>query len=235
MGNHYHAVLDTPRDNLSDAMQHFNGALARASNRRYERSGHLFEARFRSILIDGKRYLKQAVRYVVLNPVKAGIVPDAGAWRWSSYRATAGIEPSPHWLYHDWLLWAFGAASLEAAQRSYRRYVNNPRATNLEIDDRELVLGARSFKVRVAEIARLQNPHGPLPAAHAALHRPGLCELFDGIGSNRAARNELICVAHAKYGYRLADISRFLGLHPSTASAVLRRMGASKSSINTHK
>ena len=121
MGNHYHVVGDTPRGNLSDVMRFLNGCYARASNRRHGRTGHLFEGRFRSLVIQRESYLKRVVRYVVLNPVRAHLVTDAAAWPWSTYCATAGLQAPPDWLSVDWLDWAFAAGTRAEACRDSGR------------------------------------------------------------------------------------------------------------------
>ena len=119
MGTHYHIVLDTPRGNLSATMRQLNGEYSQDSNRRHERTGHTFEARFHSIVVERERYLRRVARYVVLNPVKGGLCADAASWPWTTYRATAGLEPCPPWLYIDWLEWAFKADSRSEAQERY--------------------------------------------------------------------------------------------------------------------
>ena len=78
MNNHYHIVCDSPRGNLSDPMRYLNGVYTQDSNRRHQRTGHVFEGRFRSIVVQRESYLRRVVRYVVVNPVRAGIVADAG-------------------------------------------------------------------------------------------------------------------------------------------------------------
>jgi REP element-mobilizing transposase RayT len=86
MGNHYHFVLDTPRGNLSEAMGYINGTYAQESNKRYGRTGHLFEARFHSLVVQRERYFRRSCRYTVRNPVQAGIVSRAEDWQWSTYK-----------------------------------------------------------------------------------------------------------------------------------------------------
>ena len=98
MNNHYHLVLQTPEPNLSRGMQWLNGTYAAWFNRRYNRSGHLFHGRFKAFLIEKEMYFAEVLRYVALNPVRAGIVERPEQYRWSSYRATAGFEPAPDWL-----------------------------------------------------------------------------------------------------------------------------------------
>lgn len=95
MPNHYHLVLDTPRGNLSDSMRHIYGVYTQTSNRLHQRTGHVFEGRFKSFVVQRESYLRPVVRYVVLNPVRARLVADVAAWRWSSYRATAPLETAP--------------------------------------------------------------------------------------------------------------------------------------------
>ena len=98
MGNHYHFVLRTRLANVSRIMKHLNGEYARAYNRRYDVTGHLFQGRFGAILVDRQAYLMEVCRYVELNPVRAGIVETAVEWPWSSYRAHVGLARSPQWL-----------------------------------------------------------------------------------------------------------------------------------------
>jgi REP element-mobilizing transposase RayT len=105
MTNHYHLVVEkTPDGNLSKGMRQLNGVYTQASNRRHRRVGHLFQGRYRAILVDKDSYLLELSRYVVLNPVRAGMVEHPGDWPWSSYRAMVGDAPVPGWLATDGLL-----------------------------------------------------------------------------------------------------------------------------------
>jgi REP element-mobilizing transposase RayT len=92
MTTHYHLVVQLPEDGLSVGMQELNGEYARRTNYRHHRVGHLFQNRFYSDLITSERHLFGAIRYVALNPVKAGMCPAPENWPWSSYRASAGLE-----------------------------------------------------------------------------------------------------------------------------------------------
>jgi putative transposase len=98
MTNHYHLVIRTPEPNLSRGMQWLNGTYADWFNRRHERSGHLFQGRFKSFIVETGTYSAEVLRYVVLNPVRAKMVARPEEYRWSSYRATAGLEAAPDWL-----------------------------------------------------------------------------------------------------------------------------------------
>ncbi len=122
MTNHYHLVVETPDGNLAKGMRQLNGVYTQASNRRHGRVGHLFQGRYKAVLVDGDSHLLELARYVVLNPVRARIVKSAGDWRWSSYRATVGAIESPAWLEVDGMLAACGSRRA-AAVDAYERFV----------------------------------------------------------------------------------------------------------------
>ena len=125
MGNHYHLVIHTHRGNLSRLMQQLNGVYTQAYNRRHNKVGHLFQGRFKSILVDENAYLLEVCRYVDLNPIRARMVRDPGKWRWSSYNAHTGRAVSPTWLdtpaVHGYLL-GRDAASVADRRRAGLRY-----------------------------------------------------------------------------------------------------------------
>ncbi|HUO83882.1 MAG TPA: transposase, partial [Thermoanaerobaculia bacterium] len=104
MDNHHHLILETPKPTLPDGMRWLLGQYADAFNLRHRRRGHLYGDRYEALPIDSEEYLLEVSRYVVLNPVAAGMVPAAESWPWSSYRATVGMAPVPSWLSPDRLL-----------------------------------------------------------------------------------------------------------------------------------
>jgi REP element-mobilizing transposase RayT len=89
MSNHYHLLVETPEGNLSKGMRQLNGVYTQDFNRTHHRVGHVFQGRYKAILVEKEAYLLELVRYVVLNPVRAGMVRTPGEWPWSSYRATS--------------------------------------------------------------------------------------------------------------------------------------------------
>ncbi|MES9857122.1 MAG: transposase [Sedimenticola sp.] len=117
MDNHYHLVIETPDGNLSKVMRQLNGVYTQASNRRHHRVGHLFQGRYKAILVDGDSYLLELTRYVVLNPVRAGMVGDPGDWSWSSYMAMIGKTTPDKWLATDGLLAQFSTDRVEAVRQ----------------------------------------------------------------------------------------------------------------------
>jgi len=94
MSNHYHLVVETPEGNLSKGMRQLNGVYTQYVNRAHGRVGHVFQGRYTGILVEKESYLLELTRYVVLNPVRAGMVDDPRAWPWSSYRAMVGEAAS---------------------------------------------------------------------------------------------------------------------------------------------
>ena len=122
MTNHYHLLVETPDANLSKGMRQLNGVYTQYINRTHTRVGHLFQGRFKGILVQKEAYLLELARYIVLNPLRAGMVADPGAWPWSSYRGTVGAEEEPAFLTTDWLLSAFGG-ELAAARVGFARFV----------------------------------------------------------------------------------------------------------------
>lgn len=122
MTNHFHLVLQTPEANLSQGMHWLNSSYVGWFNRRHKRAGHLYQGRFKSPLIEKETYLRDTLRYVVLNPVRAGMVVRPENYKWSSYRATAGLEVAPAWLDTKSTLALFDPDP-DAARRIYQDFV----------------------------------------------------------------------------------------------------------------
>ena len=165
MGNHYHFVIQTRRPNLSALMQRVNATYAQTFNRRHQRSGHLFEGRFKAILVDRDNYLLKVCRYVDLNPVRAGLVESAAQWQWSSHRAHTGAARPPHWLATADLLGALTGrvpadeAEFQAARERYANWVAEGRNVQLwseALRDGEY-LGDDAFVERVKKSVALEG------------------------------------------------------------------------------
>ncbi len=117
MDNHFHLIVETPEPNLGAGMRWLKGTFAQDVNHRHGRSGHLFGGRFHSILVETEEHAVAAALYVVLNPVRAGLVSTPSAWPWSSYRATSGIERCPAFLAVDRVLALFDQRPAVARRR----------------------------------------------------------------------------------------------------------------------
>ena len=101
MDNHYHLMIETPDGNLALGMRQLNGVYTQARNKRYNKTGHLFQGRYKAVLIQKDTHLLEVCRYVVLNPVRARMVEKPEDWRWSSCRATVGREAAHPCLTRD--------------------------------------------------------------------------------------------------------------------------------------
>jgi putative transposase len=234
MGTHYHALLDTPRGNLSAFVRAVNSGYSKAFNRRHDRVGHTFEQRFKSVLVQREKYLRRVARYIALNPVRARLCGEAVDWPWSSHRATAGFEAAPAWLHRDWLCWAFRADRLAEAQRKYDSYVRDPDGLTWSFDMAP-ALGTPRFKNAVAELLARRGGNRPIPRDCRRCARPSLHQVFAAEELESRSRDALILVAHVAHGYRLAEIAKFLAVAPSTISkaATRARNGACPSGGST--
>jgi len=122
MDNHYHLLLETPDPNLAEGMRQVNGLYGQGFNRRHDRVGHLFQGRYKGILVEKEHHLLELTRYIVLNPVRAGVAAAPHEYRWSSYKATAGRAHVPPWLHVDRLLQFLGGDPA-SSQARYREFV----------------------------------------------------------------------------------------------------------------
>jgi putative transposase len=223
MNNHYHLLLETPDSNLSHAMRQLNGVYSQRFNRRHGRTGHLLGGRFHAVVVHRDVHLREVSRYIVLNPVRAGLVDDPAEWRWSSYLATVGEALVPSFLTTEWLLGLSGMAERVGAQRAYREFVRAgvdkmPEApTRLESD-----FGAPRSKLAVPPGFKAGGRQSEIPRAQRFASRPPLSELFSGVVS-RAERNVRCVVAIRAFGYTLRELADFLDLHYATISRVLQQ------------
>jgi REP element-mobilizing transposase RayT len=185
MGNHYHLLLETPEPNLSDGMHDLNGLYTQRFNRRHDRVGHLFQGRFKGILVERESHLLEVTRYVVLNPVRAGLVEAAASWTWSNYLATAGARTPPPWLETGWTLRQFDV-DRAAAQRKYRRFVaageRGGKSPWGQLEA-QIFLGGPTFRARVAARIR-QIPVGEdIPRCQLRVGRPPLAWIVLAVGA----------------------------------------------------
>lgn len=218
MTNHYHLLVQTPEANLSRGMRYVNGVYTQSSNRRHRRAGHIFQGRYRAIVVDPEQYLLPVARHIVLNPVRTGTTKVPGAWHWSSYRATCGDDPAPDWLAADELLRHFDSDRREAQKRYYVFVLNGVGQKSVWQDVRQQIyLGEDEFIRNVQKY--LKNPDDP--NISRIQRRPPAPSLGD-IVKDSLTRNEAMERAHRTGGYSYSEIARFFGVHPSTVSRILR-------------
>ena len=186
-------------------------------------AGHLFQERFKAILVEKESYLLQPQlrRYLVRNPVAAGITNNPVAWQWSSYRATAGLAPAPEWLTVVWILGQFGGTRPEA-QKHYREFVT---AGSMEASPwaalvGQIYLGAEGFADKLESMLVARSPGAEIPNAA----RPPLSRLFVMHQQwTRAEKDQAILQAHTVFGYTQKAIADCLGVHYATVSRAVTR------------
>src|SRR5512135_1465935 len=149
MPNHYHFVFETRRANLSRLMRHVNGVYTQRYNRRHHKVGHLFQGRFKAILVDRDAYLLEVCRYVDLNPVRAQLTKRPQNWAWSSYCAHVGLVQRPPWLDSAALLRQLAPAKA-AGSRRYAEFVAQGRGIRLweQALSGQIYLGDECFVAR---------------------------------------------------------------------------------------
>lgn len=221
MGNHYHLLVRTPDANLSTGMRQLNGIYAQYFNARHERVGHLFQGRFKAILIKDEDRLLIVARYVVLNPVRAELVMDPEDWRWSSYRGTAGLGRQPTFVDMDQLLVSF-SENRESAMEQYAAFVLGGIGKESPLSDARGGIIAGDGRAVEISVARLMGEaSGEIAKRERFADRPGLEEIF-----RDNDRDIGIYMAFCRYGYKLREIGEYLGLHYSVISRVAARMGS---------
>lgn len=215
MGNHYHLLMETRAPTLSQGMRHLNGVYTQRFNRRHERVGHVFQGRYQAIVVEREVHLLELCRYVVLNPVRAGLVQDPAEWRWSSYRATSGLDAAPSWLAIDWVL-AHWAGTRRVAHARYQAFVRDGvRASSPWPQLRgQIYLGSEAFCQRFL----VDEPLQEIPRAQTQPVRPAL----DGLFVDQADRQRQALEAYWHYGYRMHEIAKHVGVHYSTVSRWIR-------------
>lgn len=223
MDQRYHLLIETPRGNLSPGMRQLNGVYTQRFNRRHGHGGHIFQGRFKAILIERKRYLLELARDIVLNPVRAKMVKNPGRYRWSSYQATVGTVASPAWLSTDWILGQF-AKSRAVAQRRYADFVAQGRDLPSPWRERksQVLLGSDAFVAKMRPLLQDMRALKKISRAQRSAHRPALKNLFSArMRQDKAARNAAIRLAYLKYGYTMAAVARETGIHYSTVSKII--------------
>ncbi len=215
MANHYHLLVETPKANLSIGMRQLNGIFTQNFNRRHRRVGHLFQGRFKAILVEKESYLLELCRYIVLNPVRVRGRTSPAAWKWSSYRPTAGLVAVPEFLSTNWLLEQFGQ-NRRVAQKRYREFVRDGIANRpWDALKGQIYLGSDKFIERhSAEDQRIKE----IPRAQLKAIKPTLERIFAKDGDSGIAQ------AYREHGYRLHEIAAHLGVHYATVSRKLKKI-----------
>jgi len=255
MNNHEHLYVETPAANLSAGMQHLNGSYTSYFNRRHRRIGHLFQGRFKAVLIENEGHYWEVSRYIHLNPVRAKLADRPEAWRWSSYPGYHRRSRELQWVTYRGILREFGR-SADKARRAYRRYVAAGVQTTPTCPWNDaaggLILGDEGFvdKIRGMLDGRVVDPS--LPALETLRPRPTLKRIAEAVASefgaspadwspgrrhDDAARAVAAYLARRRYGYPARKVAKALGYasHGGVVAAIRRVDSANPSLMRTAK
>lgn len=226
MDNHYHGLIETPDPNLARGMRQLNGMYTQKFNRRHNRVGHVFQGRYKSIVVEKNGHLLELCRYIVLNPVRAGMVKKPNKWSWSSYNATAYSVKAPVFLSVGWILSQF-SKKINDARKGYRKFtaegIVKESASPWKNLVGQIVYGGSDFVANIQSRLLEAKDIGEIPRIQRFPGRPSLGTHFNKKTiPNKAARNGKIKIAHMQYGYTLKEIAEQLNIHYSTVSKVLR-------------
>ena len=218
MGNHYHVVVQTRQLNLSRLMRHVNGVYTQTYNRRHAKVGHLFQGRFKAVVVQEDAYFLEVCRYVDLNPVRAGMVKQPQDWAWSSYRAHTGRAEGPRWLdsatLHRWLA---PRAPRRDGPKRYSQFVAQGRGVKLweEALSGQIYLGNEAF-VREMQ-ARADSPdEREIPRAQRRSAARPLQHYFED-----PDRDAAIARAYLEGGHTQSAIAKATGLSVSRISRLI--------------
>ncbi len=232
MGNHYHLVLQTRQANLSRLMRHVNGVYTQAFNRRHGLGGHLFQGRFKAIVVDRDAYLVALCRHVERNPVAAGLVAAAQEWPWSSCQAHIGEVGAPPWLDSDGLLGQVlgrpvaTAADRRKAARQYAGWVEEEAADAASFWQAalrgQIFLGDEAFVASTqARVAPTQRLSREVPKAQRRVP----FDLRQHVEAG-GERDEAMLRAYREHGQTMTAIAAALGLSVSRVSRVIKGLEA---------
>lgn len=232
MSNHYHLLIETPGGNLSQIMRHINGAYTNYFNAKRKRSGHLFQGRYKALLLEADAYATEVSRYVHLNPVRVGIVATPEEYQWSSYRAYIGQGKPPKWLQTAFISSYFRNNAGKAAD-GYRCFVNDllgkEYSSPLEQSVAQAILGSTEFITEIeANYLRERGRDRNLPELRKLTMRLSLEHIIQAgrthLGEDRMADKAIIYLCHRYSGARLKEIGERFGVSESAVSQISNRL-----------
>lgn len=220
MDNHYHIVVETIEGNLSQGMRQLNGVYTQKSNRRHDRVGHVFQGRYKAILVQKDSYLLELARYVVLNPIRAGMVADLWDWKWSSYFAMIGQVPAADWLETDWVLNHFGD-SRQNAVMMYKNFVREGVGLPPIWDalKKQVYLGDDQFVNKAIDAVVASREFSEVPR----MQRRKMAKSLSWYEEHFSMRDEAIANAYASGDYSMKFIADWFKVHYSTVSRVVKK------------
>lgn len=223
MGNHYHLLIETPDANMVPGMKQLNQFYSQFFNWKHRRTGSVLQGRYKAYLVEKESQFLENCRYVVNNPVKAGMVDHPSKWPWSSFNATRGLVRAPNFLNTDFLLSHFGSSRRDAQDR-YESFVlaGVGEESPLKHAKGQIFLGSCAFIRKVMGHAGSPELVPDFPRKQRMASRPSLDDLFkEAVNLKKTRRNQNIKLAHETYRYTLREIGSHLNLHPDYLSRLL--------------
>lgn len=220
MTNHYHLLVETPEGNLSKGMRQLNGVFTQSMNRKHHKVGHLFQGRYKSILVDKDEYLLELCRYTVLNPVRAKMVDTADDWLWSSWHYIVATKSSPDWMATDALLNLFADNRKEAISK-YIAFVHNGVGIDIWKNlQHQVFLGDEGFvEKHQLKQSELEGDLAEIPLKQRRIKASSLFEYE----TQSTTRNEAILKAFSSGGYTMKEIGNHFNLHYSRISRIVAK------------
>lgn len=229
MDNHYHMAIETPRPNLSHGMRWLLGSYVTWFNKRHGLTGHLLGDRFHSDLVEKETYLRELVRYIVLNPVRAKMVARPEEYAWSSYRATCGLEPAPEWLALERLAPHFGEP--DSWQGNYRGYVEEKLGSDERLWDHRvngIYLGSEPWLLEVRKLVESKLRTDEHPRAHREVGRPKMATIVAAVATAFETTETAIRKGRGGAAREIAAwLGWYEGLHRLRSIAAALRIGSS--------
>ena len=211
MTTHYHLAIETPEGTLSTGLHRFLGRYAQRFNKRHGRRGHLFEGRFKSLLVEKESYFLELTRYLALNPVQGGIVARPQDWPWSSYCARAGLEKAPPWLTMEPVLSRFGS-DLATQQKAYCTFVEAGIEDQRDLLDEvvaQMYLGTAAWIEKVQKVIDEEERNEEHPRAQVNPGRPEVGDVAEAVAKTFDVTPEAIAEGRGTLERRLVAYIAF--------------------------
>ena len=219
MSNHYHLLIETGQPGLSKGMRFLNGVYAQRYNKRHTRVGHLFQGRFKGILVESDAYFLELVRYIVLNPVRARMVRQSQEWPWSSYRATAGLARPEPCLTIDRVLAEF-SERCDSARSKYQEFVNTDQnqPSPWENLKNQIYLGSDSFVQEMLNHIEPDKVSKDIP-------KPQTLDPSKPLNYYESAfttRQSAMAAAYRSGHYTMVEVAEYFGVSRTTVGRALK-------------
>src|SRR5918993_1022553 len=186
MDNHFHLAVVTPNGNVSEFMEQLEGRFARYYNWRHGTVGHLFQGRFRHVVIEHDTHLLIALCYIYLNPVSARLVTAPEDYEWSTYAATLGIRPLPKYISIDWLTALFDGEPVQECQRRLRSLMTEANPVGAFLGRHEMAVDPEAVRRVLRSYIGEQLQLGALPRIYRSALRANLQNLVQAELTPRA-------------------------------------------------